>query len=227
MSADSVPSSKTNIFQNKLIYCHHFRTYSRCAMFDWSDTVFRRRNVTCRRISNTVLQPRYWGREADSPRVLPIEGSSLFYCHHFRTYSRCAMFDWSDTVFRRRNVTCRRISNTVLHPRYWGREADSPEVCRLRVPVYSGFQFFFRVPVYSGFQFIQNFILFRVPVKSGFLFILVVSYLFRVPVYSGFQFIQHFSLIRVPVKSGFLFILVFSLFRVPVYSGFQFIQSSN
>jgi hypothetical protein len=32
MSADSVPSSKTNIFQNKLIYCRHFRTYSRCAM---------------------------------------------------------------------------------------------------------------------------------------------------------------------------------------------------
>jgi hypothetical protein len=47
MSADSVPSSKTNIFQSKLytlIYCHHFRTYSWCAMFDWSDTVFRRRN---------------------------------------------------------------------------------------------------------------------------------------------------------------------------------------
>jgi hypothetical protein len=34
MSADSVPSSKTNIFQNKLIYCRHFRTYSRCAIFD-------------------------------------------------------------------------------------------------------------------------------------------------------------------------------------------------
>jgi hypothetical protein len=37
MSADSVPSSKTNIFQSKLytlIYCRHFRTYSRCAMFD-------------------------------------------------------------------------------------------------------------------------------------------------------------------------------------------------
>jgi hypothetical protein len=46
--ADSVPSSKTNIFQNKLIYCCHFRTYSRCAMFDWSDTVFQRRNVTRR-----------------------------------------------------------------------------------------------------------------------------------------------------------------------------------
>jgi hypothetical protein len=56
-------------FQNKLIYCRHFRTYSRCAMFDWSDTVFWRRNVTRRRISNTVLQPRYWGREADSPEV--------------------------------------------------------------------------------------------------------------------------------------------------------------
>jgi hypothetical protein len=69
MSADSVPSSKTNIFQIKLIYCRHFRTYSRCAMFDWNDTVFRRRNVTRRRISNTVLQPRYWGREADSPEV--------------------------------------------------------------------------------------------------------------------------------------------------------------
>ena len=69
MSADSVPSSKTNIFQIKLIYCRHFRTYSRCALFDWNDTVFRRRNVTRRRISNTVLQPRYWGREADSPEV--------------------------------------------------------------------------------------------------------------------------------------------------------------
>jgi hypothetical protein len=69
MSADPVPSSKTNIFQSKLIYCRHFRTYSRCAMFDWNDTVFRRRNVTRRRISNTVLQPRSWGREADSPEV--------------------------------------------------------------------------------------------------------------------------------------------------------------
>jgi hypothetical protein len=38
-----------------------------------------------------------------------------------------------NTVFRRRNVTLRCISNTVLQPRYWGREADSPEVCRLRV----------------------------------------------------------------------------------------------
>jgi hypothetical protein len=72
MSADSVPSSKTNIFQSKLytlIYCRHFRTYSRCTMFNWSDRVFRCRNVTRRRISNTVLQPRYWGREADSPEV--------------------------------------------------------------------------------------------------------------------------------------------------------------
>ena len=71
-SVDSVPSSKTNIFQSKLytlIYCRHFRTYSRCAMFDWSDTVFRRRNVTRRRISNSVLQPRYWGSEADSPEI--------------------------------------------------------------------------------------------------------------------------------------------------------------
>ena len=69
MSADSVPSSKNNIFQSKLIYYRHFRTYSRCAMFDWSDTVFRRINVTRRRTSNTVLQPRYWGREADSPEI--------------------------------------------------------------------------------------------------------------------------------------------------------------
>jgi hypothetical protein len=72
MSADSIPSSKTNIFQSKLytlIYCRHFRTYSRCALFDWSDTVFLRRNVTRRRISNTVLQPRYWGSEADSIEV--------------------------------------------------------------------------------------------------------------------------------------------------------------
>ena len=73
MSADSVLSSKTNIFQNKLIYCRHFRTYSRRAMFDWSDTVFRRRNVTRRRISNTVLQPRYWGREANSPEVCRLQ----------------------------------------------------------------------------------------------------------------------------------------------------------
>jgi hypothetical protein len=73
MSADPVPSSKTNIFQNKLIYCRHFRTYSRCAMFDWSDTVFRRRSVTRWRISNTVLQPRYWGREADSPEVCRLQ----------------------------------------------------------------------------------------------------------------------------------------------------------
>jgi hypothetical protein len=41
---------QTNIFQSKLIYCRHFTTYSRCAMFDWSDTVFRWRNVTRRRI---------------------------------------------------------------------------------------------------------------------------------------------------------------------------------
>ena len=84
MSADSVPSSKTNIFQNKLIYCRYFRTFSRCAMFDWSDTVFRRRNVTRRRISNTVLQPRYWGSEADSPEdcrlsILPLY-LPFFYC---------------------------------------------------------------------------------------------------------------------------------------------------
>jgi hypothetical protein len=30
-----------------------------------------------------------------------------------------------------KNVTRKRISNTVLQPRYWGSEADSPEVCRL------------------------------------------------------------------------------------------------
>ena len=80
-SADSVPSSKTNIFQSKLIYFRHFRTYSRCAMFDWSDTVFLRRNVTRRRISNTVLQPRYWGREADSPEACRLGCSVHFtYC---------------------------------------------------------------------------------------------------------------------------------------------------
>jgi hypothetical protein len=48
-SNQSLVFLKTNIFQSKLytlIYCRHFRTYSRCAMFDWSDTVFRRRNVT-------------------------------------------------------------------------------------------------------------------------------------------------------------------------------------
>jgi hypothetical protein len=28
--------------------------------------------------------------------------------------------------------TCRHISNTVLQPRYWESEADSPEVCRLK-----------------------------------------------------------------------------------------------
>jgi hypothetical protein len=82
MSVDSVPSSKTNIFQNRLIYCCNFRTYSRCAMFDWSDTVVRRRNVTRRRISNTVLQPRYWGREADSPKVcrlMPSTSTTIFW----------------------------------------------------------------------------------------------------------------------------------------------------
>ena len=77
MSADSVPSSKTNIFQSKLIYCRHFRTYSRWAILDWSDTVFRRRNVTRRRISNTVLQPRYWGRVADSPEVCRLWSQSF------------------------------------------------------------------------------------------------------------------------------------------------------
>jgi hypothetical protein len=77
MSADSVPSSKTNIFQNKLTYCRHFRTYSRCAMFDWSDMVFRWRNVTRRRISITVLQPRYWGREADSPEVCRLQTTDI------------------------------------------------------------------------------------------------------------------------------------------------------
>ena len=41
------------------------------------------------------------------------------------------MFDWSDTVFRQRNVTRRHISNTVLQPKDWGSEAESPEVCRL------------------------------------------------------------------------------------------------
>jgi hypothetical protein len=65
---------KDQYFSKQLIYCRHFRTYSRCAMFDWSDTVFRRRNVTRRRISNTVLQPRYWGREADSPEVCLLGG---------------------------------------------------------------------------------------------------------------------------------------------------------
>jgi hypothetical protein len=74
MSADSVPSSKTNIFQSKLIYCRHFRTYSRCAMFDLSDTVFRRRNVTRRRISNTVLQPRYSRERSGLTWGLPIGG---------------------------------------------------------------------------------------------------------------------------------------------------------
>ena len=81
MSADSVPSSKTNIFQSKLytlICCRHFRTYSRCAMFDWSDTVFRRRNMTRSRISNTALQPRYWGSEADSPEVCRLNSTVIF-----------------------------------------------------------------------------------------------------------------------------------------------------
>jgi hypothetical protein len=58
---------------------------------------------------------------------------TLIYCRHFRIHSWCAMFDWSDTVFRRRNVKRRRISKTVLQPRYWGSEADSPDVCRLSI----------------------------------------------------------------------------------------------
>jgi hypothetical protein len=149
MSADSVPSSKTNIFQNKLIYCRHFRTYSRCAMFDWSDTVFRRRNgkyIIIGRIfeSEIILIPPslkisksssngsyrntdevWWrygiSRSCDEWLTWVSLLYTLIYCRHFRTYSRCAMFDWSDTVFRRRNVTRRRISNTVLQPRYTRR----------------------------------------------------------------------------------------------------------
>jgi hypothetical protein len=127
MSADSVPSSKTNIFQNKLIYCRHFRTYSRCAMLDWSDTVFRRRRydegtesaeaATSAQKADTILV--YFRRKnSDISICFRLISDKLIYCRHFRTYSRCAMLDWSDTVFRRRNVTRRRISNTVLQPRY-------------------------------------------------------------------------------------------------------------
>jgi hypothetical protein len=55
---------------------------------------------------------------------------TLIYCRHFRTYSRCAMFDWSDTVFRRRNVTRRRISNTVLKVR------NQPTLWRMKIYYY-------------------------------------------------------------------------------------------
>ena len=102
MSADSVPLSKTNIFQSKLIYCRHFRTYSRCAMFDWSDTVFRRRNVTRRRISNTVLQPRYWGSEADSPEVCRL---------HANQYTTDAV--WS------RKIMVINMLDSDLYRSYW------------------------------------------------------------------------------------------------------------
>jgi hypothetical protein len=113
----------------------HFRTYSRCAMFDWSDTVFRRINVTRRRISNTVLQPRYWGREADSPEVCRLVSplyvnaiQPLCFIVHIK-----ASIILSITIneLDQERTFVGRISNTVLQPRYWGREADSPEVCRL------------------------------------------------------------------------------------------------
>jgi hypothetical protein len=45
MSADSVPSSKTNIYQNKLIYCRHFRTYWRCAMFEVATSGEKKYNI--------------------------------------------------------------------------------------------------------------------------------------------------------------------------------------
>jgi hypothetical protein len=104
MSVDSVSSSKTNIFQSKLytlIYCRHFRTYSRCAMFDWSDTVFRRRNVTSRRISNTVLQPRYWGSEADSPEVCRLHIHIQIMTNHYLD-KRHELF--LDDIFNQRNL---------------------------------------------------------------------------------------------------------------------------
>ena len=72
-------------------------------MFDWSDTVFRRRNVTRRRISNTVLQPRYWGSEADSPEALPIgttEESRTNYdvVHNNTWYSKCGIDQWKPYI---------------------------------------------------------------------------------------------------------------------------------
>jgi hypothetical protein len=127
MSADSVPSSNTNIFWSKLytlIYCRHFRTYSQCAMFDWSDTVFRGRNVTRRRISNTVLQPRYWGREADSPEVCRLRSSSVFGCSVnwpdwnvtiiFRFFQRC-LTRQPKRCFNADGKYVLRLLNVVIH----------------------------------------------------------------------------------------------------------------
>jgi hypothetical protein len=65
----------------------------------------------------------------------------------YKLISVLIVTDWSDTVFRRRNVTHRRISNTVLQPRYWGSEADSPEVCRLEISWY--IDFFFSIVTYK------------------------------------------------------------------------------
>jgi hypothetical protein len=57
MSADSVPSSKTNIFQNKLIYCRQFRTYSR-----WAELLrlIQKRcsfTIICVQVWNWILSP--------------------------------------------------------------------------------------------------------------------------------------------------------------------------
>jgi hypothetical protein len=38
MSADSVPSSKTNIFQSKLIYCRHFEKDGTWSELTWFET---------------------------------------------------------------------------------------------------------------------------------------------------------------------------------------------
>ena len=85
MSADSAPSSKTNIFQSKLytlIYCRHFRTYSRCAMFDWSGTVFRRRNVTRRPYYSIEEAKRTHPRFADCTSAV-IRYLICVYASHF------------------------------------------------------------------------------------------------------------------------------------------------
>ena len=85
MSADSAPSSETNIFQSKLytlIYCRHFRTYSRCAMFDWSGTVFRRRNVTRRPYYSIEEAKRTHPRFADCTSAV-IRYLICVYASHF------------------------------------------------------------------------------------------------------------------------------------------------
>jgi hypothetical protein len=63
---------------------------------------------------------------------------SLFLCRNFKTtiYHQTVTNNYllRCVIIGSTGILLRRISNTVLQPRYWGREADSPEVCRLPPP---------------------------------------------------------------------------------------------